>query len=106
APFVAVELRVERPGPGQTLHFRTNVDDWGACGDGHALRFEPGPATGGRKPHPPGPRGPLGRVKRARFLRLPDPGEGGHGGGAGMFGVVWGGEFFAMAPSDTLKDLI
>src|ERR1043166_2142576 len=27
-PFVAVELRVDEPGRGQTLHFRTNVDDW------------------------------------------------------------------------------
>src|SRR3982751_367985 len=39
-PFVAVELRVERGAGEQVLHFRTNVDDWVACGRDHALRFE------------------------------------------------------------------
>src|SRR3974377_424157 len=38
APFVAVELKVEDEDR-QVLHFRTNVDDWVACGLGHALRF-------------------------------------------------------------------
>jgi len=37
---------------------------------------------------------------------LVDLGEERHVGGVRMFGVVSGGEFFAMAPSDTLKDLI
>ena len=41
APFLAVELKVEQGEHGQALHFRTNVDDWVACGRGHALRFEP-----------------------------------------------------------------
>src|SRR5262249_20654906 len=41
APFLAVELKVEHDGGGQLLHFRTNVDDWVACGREHALRFEP-----------------------------------------------------------------
>jgi len=106
APFVAVELRVERPGSGQTLHFRTNVDDWVASGDGHALRFEPEPATGGLKPYLHVRRDLWARVKRALFYDLVDLGEERHVGGVRMFGVVSGGEFFAMAPSDTLKDLI
>src|SRR5262245_11184509 len=41
APFLAVEMRVERTAAGRTLHFRTNVDDWVACGPDHPLRFEP-----------------------------------------------------------------
>src|SRR5512138_2232136 len=40
APFVAVELRVDEAGPRQTLHFRTNVDEWVACDAEHALRFD------------------------------------------------------------------
>src|SRR4029077_2840332 len=44
-PFLAVELYVEHDSGGRILHFRTNVDDWVACGPGHALRFEPEPAT-------------------------------------------------------------
>jgi len=106
APFVAVELRVERPGSGQTLHFRTNVDDWVACGDGHALRFEPEPATGGLKPYVHVRRDLWARVKRALFYDLVDLGEARDVGGVRMFGVVSDGEFFAMAPADTLEDLI
>src|SRR5215475_7067702 len=50
APFLAVELRVEEGEAGRTLHFRTNVDDWVACGGGHALRFVPESHSGGLKP--------------------------------------------------------
>src|ERR1700752_432635 len=32
APFLAVELEVAQGDQGQVLHFRTNVDDWVACG--------------------------------------------------------------------------
>src|SRR6202050_4508236 len=39
APFLAVELNVERADGGQVLNFRTNVDDWVACGQQHKLRF-------------------------------------------------------------------
>src|SRR5450631_4657050 len=40
APFLAVELKVETQAGRRILHFRTNVDDWVACGPQHALRFE------------------------------------------------------------------
>jgi len=106
APFVAVELRVERPGPGQTLHFRTNVDDWVACRSEHALRFEAEEGTGGLKPYLHVRRDLWARVKRALFYDLVDLGEERDVGGVRMFGVVSGGEFFAMAPADTLEDLI
>src|SRR5437763_4258977 len=51
APFLAVELKIEAGTSGRNLHFRTNVDDWVACGAEHALRFEREPATGGLTPH-------------------------------------------------------
>src|SRR5207344_282289 len=56
APFLAVELEVEHGDRGQSdrdqvLRFRTNVDDWVACGPEHALRFEPEPETAGLKPY-------------------------------------------------------
>src|SRR5438876_8975977 len=47
APFLAVELKTQAGAAGQTLHFRTNVDDWVACGPEHALRFEREAAGGG-----------------------------------------------------------
>ena len=40
APFLAVEMKIEAGAQGPELHFRTNVDDWVACGPEHALRFE------------------------------------------------------------------
>jgi hypothetical protein len=50
APFLAVEMRREEGAQGQTLRFRTNLDDWTEAGPDHPLRFEPGPA-GGVKPY-------------------------------------------------------
>src|SRR5262245_61416704 len=105
-PFVAVELRVEQPGRDQTLHFRTNVDDWVACGQGHALRFEPETATGGLRPYLHVRRDLWARVKRALFYDLVELGEERDVGGVRMFGVVSAGAFFAMAPADSLKDLM
>jgi len=106
APFLAVELRAEQAEEGQVLHFRTNVDDWVACGREHALRFEPEPETGGLKPYLHVRRDLWAKVTRALFYDLVDLGEERDVGGVRMFGVVSGGEFFAMAPADTLEDLI
>lgn len=109
APFIAVELLVERPsGPsaptGQTLHFRTNVDDWVACGPDHALRFEPEAGTGGLKPYLHVRRGLWAKVTRALFYDLVEIGEEREAGGARWFGVASQDAFFPMAPADSLKD--
>jgi len=104
-PFLAVELRVEAPGPGQTLHFRTNVDDWVACGREHALRFTPEEGTGGLRPYLHVRADLWARVKRALFFDLVELGEEREVDGVLMFGVVSAGEFFAMAPADEIKDL-
>jgi len=104
-PFIAVELRVEGHGPGQTLHFRTNVDDWVACGPEHALRFTPEEGTGGLRPYLHVRRDLWARVKRALFFDLVDLGEERDVDGVRMFGVVSGGAFFAMAPADEIEDL-
>jgi hypothetical protein len=104
APFLAVELKVEQSARGKVLHFRTNVDDWVACGPGHALRFEPEAATGGLKPYLHVRRDLWARVKQALFYDLVDLGEERETGGVSMFGVASAGEFYAMAPADTLKE--
>ena len=54
---------------GRVLHFRTNVDDWVACGPEHALRFEPEPDTGGLKPYLHVRRDLWAKVTRALVLR-------------------------------------
>jgi uncharacterized protein len=104
-PFIAVELRVEGHGPGQTLHFRTNVDDWVACGPEHALRFTPEEGTGGLRPYLHVRRDLWARVKRALFFDLVDLGAERDVDGVRMFGVISGGAFFAMAPADEIEDL-
>jgi hypothetical protein len=106
APFLAVELAVERDDREQLLRFRTNVDDWVACGRDHTLRFEPEPETGGLKPYLHVRRGLWAKVTRALFYDLVELGEERDIGGRRMFGVVSSGEFFAMAPADSLKDLV
>ena len=105
APFLAVELKAEKTAQGQVLHFRTNVDDWVACGRDHALRFEPEPETGGLKPYLHVRRNLWAKVTRALFYDLVDLGEERMIGGARLFGIASGGEFFAMAPAANLRDL-
>lgn len=51
APFLAVEMEVVGSGSGQTLIFRTNVDDVVRCGPEHSLRFVEELGTGGLKPY-------------------------------------------------------
>ncbi len=106
APFLAVELKVEQGEHGQVLLFRTNVDDWVTCGPGHALRFEPEEGTGGLKPYLHVRRDLWAKVTRVLFYDLVELGEERDVAGDRMFGVASGGEFFAMAPADSLKDLM
>ena len=105
-PFLAVELYVEQDQNRRILHFRTNVDDWVACGAGHALRFEPEPATGGLKPYVHVRRDLWAKVTRALFYDLVELGEERDVDGERMFGVVSAGEFFAMAPAAQIKDML
>jgi hypothetical protein len=104
APFLAVELQVETGPAGQTLHFRTNVDDVIACGPEHALRFEPEPDTGGLKPYLHVRRNLWAKVTRALFYDLVELGEEREVGDIRMFGILSGDVFFPMAPAASLKD--
>jgi uncharacterized protein len=106
APFLAVELKVEPGERGRLLSFRTNVDDWVACGADHPLRFEPEVATGGLKPYLHVRRDLWAKVTRALFYDLVELGEERMVGGVAMFGVASDGEFFAMAPAESLQDLV
>jgi uncharacterized protein len=111
APFLAVELKVEQGDDGQgeraqVLHFRTNVDDWVACGRDHMLRFEPERATGGLKPYLHVRRDLWAKVTRALFYDLVELGEERDIDGKRMFGVVSAGGFFAMAPAESFKDIV
>jgi uncharacterized protein len=105
APFLAVELKVEMREGGRILHFRTNVDDWVACGPQHGLRFVPEPEPGGLKPYLHVRADLWAKVTRALFYDLVELGEEREYGGQRMFGIASEGEFFAMQPAASLKDL-
>jgi hypothetical protein len=105
APFTAVEMRLEGEGAARVLSFRTNVDEWVACGPEHTLRFDPESETGGLKPYLHVRRDLWALVTRALFYDLAELGEDRDVEGRQMFGVASGGEFYVMAPSDTLKGL-
>jgi hypothetical protein len=104
APFLAVELKVEGSADHRILSFRTNVDDWVACGPQHALRFEPEPQTGGLKPYLHVRRDLWAKVTRALFYDLVELGEERSVGGQRMFGIASDREFFAMQPAASLQD--
>ncbi len=101
APFMAVEMSVEGGGREQTLHLRSNTDDWVTCGPEHPLRFGADLRTGGPKPYLL-MRGRLEALfTRALYYDLVALAciEREH------FGVWSGGQFFAMAPASALHDL-
>jgi uncharacterized protein len=105
APFTAVEMKIEDGPKGKVLHFRTNVDDWVTVGQDHALRFTPEEETGGLKPYLHVRRDLWALVTRALFYDLVELGEERDMNGTCMFGVASGGEFYAMAPAESLKGL-
>jgi uncharacterized protein len=104
APFLAVELKVEGKASRRVLHFRTNVDDWVACGPGHALRFEPEPETGGLRPYLHVRADLWAKVTRPLFYDLVELGEERGVGAQRMFGIASDSEFFAMQPAASLRD--
>jgi hypothetical protein len=103
APFLAVEMKVDQAPDGQRLQFRTNVDDWVACGPRHALRFEPEAGTGGLKPYLHVRRDLWAKVTRPLFYDLVELGEERDVDGLRMFGVASQGAFFVMAPAEDLR---
>jgi uncharacterized protein len=104
-PFLAVELDAcDVGGHDQRLRFRTNVDDWVDCGEDHPLRFEPEAGTGGLKPYLHVRRGLWARATRALYHELVALAEERAVDGRAMFGVASGGQFFAMAPADDIRE--
>jgi hypothetical protein len=98
APFVAVEMEARDEEGRQTLHFRTNVEEWVTAGDDHPLRFATG-ASGGLKPYVLVRDALWALVKRAVFYDLVALGAVETRDGKEMFGVRSQGVFFPMAPA-------
>jgi hypothetical protein len=105
APFMAVEMQSEAGDRGRLLRFRTNVDDWVPCDDGHRLRFAVA-ADGGLTPYLHVRADLWAKVTRALYYDLVDMGEERVVDGEPMFGVESGGAFFAMADAKQVRDAL
>jgi hypothetical protein len=106
APFLAVELVVGDGACGQTLRFRTNVDEWVEAGPGHGLRFDEDAENGGLKPYLHVRADLWAKVTRALFYDLVNLGEEREVDGTALFGVVSAGEFYAMAGASQLREFV
>jgi hypothetical protein len=104
APFLAVEMIGDQDENGRLLRFRTNVGDWVPCDFGHRLRFEPSEG-GGLKPYLHVRADLWAKVTRALYYDLVDMGEQRMIDGRMMFGIESGGEFFAMADAEQVRDV-
>ncbi|WP_298253995.1 DUF1285 domain-containing protein [Bradyrhizobium sp.] len=104
APFLAVEMIKEQGEQGQSLRFRTNVDDWVACDSAHPLRFEAS-ADGGLMPYLHVRADLWAKVTRALYYDLVDIGEERMVDGREMFGVTSSGTFFAMADAEEVRGI-
>ena len=98
APFLAVEMQRD----GDTLRFRTNVDDWVTCDAEHRLRFAPG-AEDGLMPYLHVRSDLWAKVTRAIYYDLVEMGEERDVDGRLQFGVASLGSFFAMADADVVR---
>jgi hypothetical protein len=99
-------MRIEENAGGRTLHFRTNVDDWVACGPEHPLRFVTDAANGGLKPYLHVRRDLWAKVARPLFYDLVALGEERGADGRRMFGVVSRDAFFGMMPAEALREFM
>lgn len=99
-PFVGVELAAEGSAASQTLHLRTNLDQWVTLGPEHPLRLRPVPwqdqAEAGPAPYVEVRPGLDARLLRPVFYELVELGQEREMGGHRRFGVCSAGAFFPL----------
>ncbi len=99
APFIAVEMAVDGRGRGQTLKFRTNLDDWVTAGADHPLRVEIDPESGEPSPYVHVRDRLEARLARPVFYHLVDVAlatENGDAGHDNVLGVWSSGAYFEL----------
>jgi len=69
-PFVAVELEARGSGTGQSLRFRTNLDEWVSAGPAHPLAFRALPGSQEKAPYLTVRDGLEARVARTAYYGL------------------------------------
>jgi hypothetical protein len=100
APFIAVALEVENPGPGQRLIFRTNVDDVVRLDAAHPLRIAEDMVTRTPVPYILVRDGLEARMAPSVFYELVDLGREVPLGSETSFGVWSSAKFFPLGTLD------
>lgn len=103
APFIAVDFRVESPGPDQVVTFTTNVEDEVAAGPGTPIRVERRGPEGEPAPYVMVRRGLEARIDRKSFYRLVEIGSTETQDGTDWFGIRSAGAFFPVIPAAELR---
>ncbi len=103
APFVAVDFRVEEPGPSQVLVFETNVGEETVAGPENPIRVVRDPETGEPAPYVHVRRGLEALIDRKSFYRLVEIGEHRELDRERWFGLSSGGVFFPVIPSREME---
>ncbi|NQV54771.1 MAG: DUF1285 domain-containing protein [Rhodospirillales bacterium] len=96
AAFMAVEMTARGDGKGQTLEFRTNVDDIVIASAENPVRIEENPETGEPSPYVAVRSGLDARLTRSVYYQLVDLGVEESISGEHIYGVWSAGEFFPI----------
>lgn len=96
APFAAVELTATGEGRGQSLTFRTNLDDEVTADAEHPIRVAHDAETGEPSPYIVVRNGLEARLVRAVYYQLVDLGEERREDGVLTYGVWSNGQFFPL----------
>ncbi|HEY9213777.1 MAG TPA: DUF1285 domain-containing protein [Ancylobacter sp.] len=100
APFLAVDMAGE--GEGETLIFRTNLDEAVRCDAAHPLRFDARPDSEELRPYIYVRRGLWARLTRSVFYELVERAQEREIDGERVLGVASGGTFFPIVPAAAL----
>lgn len=98
APFVVIELSARGSGQRQTIHAKTNLDEWVVIGPDHPLRLRR-PKVGDVQEHLPYidiRPGLEGRLSRPTYYELVELGESHRIEGTSRYGIWSAGRFFPL----------
>ena len=99
-PFLAVELKVQGSGMGQSLEFRTQFDDFAVADSKHPIRVTINPRTGEPSPYVMIRDGLEARLTRAVFYELVALGVETEDSRSRQFGVWSKGYYFTLGQLD------
>lgn len=102
APFIAVELTLRNPGPGQLIEFRTNIDTLFTLSPDHPFKMELHPKSKEVRPYIYLTSCMKAKVTRAVYYELVNLGVDFKDGDNNLFGVWSSAHFFVLSVENSL----